>query len=974
MAEDLVAPATGDRSPSAAAQPTGSASATGEQSGSSASRVRARLTRFGGTRGPAYPALEPVLQAARANHPKADLGTVERAYVVAERAHRGQLRKSGDPYITHPVAVATILAELGMTPSTLVAALLHDTVEDTEYSLEQLRREFGPEVAMLVDGVTKLDKVTYGDAAQAETVRKMVVAMAHDIRVLVIKLADRLHNARTWKFVPAASAEKKARETLEIYAPLAHRLGMNTIKWELEDLSFATLYPKVYDEIVHLVAERAPAREEYLATVREQVGADLRNAKIKASVTGRPKHYYSIYQKMIVRGRDFTDIYDLVGVRVLVDTVRDCYAALGALHARWNPVPGRFKDYIAMPKFNLYQSLHTTVIGPGGKPVEIQIRTHDMHRRAEYGVAAHWKYKETAKGNGPQDAAGNDMTWLRQLVDWQRETADPAEFLDLLRDEIVHLVAERAPAREEYLAVVRDQVGADLRAAKIKATVTGRPKHYYSIYQKMIVRGRDFADIYDLVGVRVLVDTVRDCYAALGALHARWNPVPGRFKDYIAMPKFNLYQSLHTTVIGPGGKPVEIQIRTHDMHRRAEYGVAAHWKYKENAKSNGGTQTEAPGGGDMAWLRQLVDWQRETADPTEFLDSLRFEIAGSEVYVFTPKGDVIALPQGSTPVDFAYAVHTEVGHRTMGARVNGRLVPLDSTLENGDVVDVFTSKSETAGPSRDWLGFVKSPRARNKIRQWFSKERREEAIEHGKDSIAKAMRKQNLPMQRLLSHESLVALASEMRFADVSALYAAVGEGQVAASTVVQRLVQALGGETGAEEDLAETARPGPTARRVRTGDPGVVVRGVDDVWVKLAKCCTPVPGDDIVGFVTRGAGVSVHRADCINVEQLRQQPERMLDVEWSHTSSSLFLVQIQVEALDRARLLSDVTRVLSDHHVNILSAAVARSRDRVAMSRFVFEMAEPSHLASVLAAVRKIEGVFDVYRITGARPDDALR
>ncbi len=786
MTEDLAAPTAGDRSPQpSAGSSAGQAStASGEQNGSSGSRVRAALTRLGGTRGPAYPALEPVLQAARANHPKADLSTVERAYVVAERAHRGQLRKSGDPYITHPVAVATILAELGMTPSTLVAALLHDTVEDTEYSLEQLRREFGPEVAMLVDGVTKLDKVTYGDAAQAETVRKMVVAMAHDIRVLVIKLADRLHNARTWKFVPAASAEKKARETLEIYAPLAHRLGMNTIKWELEDLSFATLYPKVYDEIVHLVAERAPAREE-------------------------------------------------------------------------------------------------------------------------------------------------------------------------------------------YLAVVRDQVGADLRAAKIKATVTGRPKHYYSIYQKMIVRGRDFADIYDLVGVRVLVDTVRDCYAALGALHARWNPVPGRFKDYIAMPKFNLYQSLHTTVIGPGGKPVEIQIRTHDMHRRAEYGVAAHWKYKENAKN---ASDDGPASGDMTWLRQLVDWQRETADPTEFLDSLRFEIAGSEVYVFTPKGDVIALPQGSTPVDFAYAVHTEVGHRTMGARVNGRLVPLDSTLENGDVVDVFTSKSETAGPSRDWLGFVKSPRARNKIRQWFSKERREEAIEHGKDSIAKAMRKQNLPMQRLLSHESLVALATEMRFPDVSALYAAVGEGQVSAANVVQRLVQALGGETGAEEDLAETARPGPTARRVRTGDPGVVVRGVDDVWVKLAKCCTPVPGDDIVGFVTRGAGVSVHRSDCINVEQLRAQPERMVEVEWSHTSSSLFLVQIQVEALDRARLLSDVTRVLSDHHVNILSASVSTSRDRVAMSRFVFEMAEPSHLTSVLAAVRKIEGVFDVYRLTGARQDDAHR
>lgn len=750
------------------------------QNDSPSSRMRSRLGRFGARSGAAFPAIEPVLQAARTNHPKADLAVVEQAYVVAEKAHRGQLRKSGDPYITHPVAVATILAELGMTPSTLAAALLHDTVEDTDYSLDQLRREFGPEIAMLVDGVTKLDKVTYGDAAQAETVRKMVVAMSRDIRVLVIKLADRLHNARTWKFVAAASAEKKARETLEIYAPLAHRLGMNTIKWELEDLSFATLYPKVYDEIVHLVAERAPAREEYLATVREQVGADL------------------------------------------------------------------------------------------GK-------------------------------------------------------------------------------------------------AKIRATVTGRPKHYYSIYQKMIVRGRDFADIYDLVGVRVLVDSVRDCYAALGALHARWNPVPGRFKDYIAMPKFNLYQSLHTTVIGPGGKPVEIQIRTHDMHRRAEYGVAAHWKYKESAK-NAGTTDKDSAGNDMQWLRQLVDWQKETADPSEFLDSLRFEIAGSEVYVFTPKGDVIGLPSGSTPVDFAYAVHTEVGHRTMGARVNGRLVPLDSSLENGDVVDVFTSKSETAGPSRDWLGFVKSPRARNKIRQWFSKERREEAIEHGKDAIAKAMRKQNLPIQRLLSHESLVALANEMRYADVSALYAAIGEGQVSAGTVVQRLVQSMGGEPAAEEDLAEVARPGQTQRRVRTGDPGVVVKGVDDIWVKLAKCCTPVPGDEIVGFVTRGAGVSVHRSDCINVTSLRSEPERMVDVAWSHNSTSLFLVQIQVEALDRSRLLSDVTRVLSDSHVNILSASVSTSRDRVALSRFVFEMAEPSHLASVLAAVRKVEGVFDVYRITGAK------
>ena len=745
-----------------------------------ASRVRSRLVRFGTRNSGGSPALEPLMRAIRANFPKADFAPIEAAYAVAERAHRGQLRKSGDPYITHPVAVATILAELGMTTPTLVAALLHDTVEDTDYSLDQLRKEFGPEVAMLVDGVTKLDKVTYGDAAQAETVRKMVVAMSRDIRVLVIKLADRLHNARTWRFVAPSSAERKARETLEIYAPLAHRLGMNTIKWELEDLSFMTLYPKVYDEIVHLVSERAPAREEYLAVVRDQVGADLRSAKIKATVSGRPKHYYSIYQKMIVRGRDFADIYDLVGVRVLVDSVRDCYAALGSLHARWNPVPGRFKDYIAMPKFNLYQSLHTTVIGPGGKPVEIQIRTNDMHRRAEYGVAAHWKYKESAKAGQVMDAAGNDM----------------------------------------------------------------------------------------------------------------------------------------------------------------------------------------------AWLRQLVDWQKETADPSEFLDSLRFEIAGAEVYVFTPKGDVMALPAGSSPVDFAYAVHTEVGHRTMGARVNGRLVPLDSTLDNGDVIEVLTSKSESASPSRDWLAFVKSPRARNKIRQWFSKERREEAIEHGKDALAKAMRKQNLPIQRLLSHEALVALANEMRHSDVSGLYAAIGEGQVSATAAVQRLVQSMGGEPGTEEDLAETARPGRTTRRIRSGDPGVVVKGVDDIWVKLARCCTPVPGDDIMGFVTRGAGVSVHRSDCVNVEGLRAQPERIVEVEWTQGTSSMFLVQIQVEALDRSRLLSDVTRVLSDAHVNILSANVSTSRDRVALSKFVFEMAEPGHLASVLAAVRKVEGVFDVYRLTGSRAD----
>ncbi|MFD4399349.1 RelA/SpoT family protein [Kitasatospora sp. NPDC058397] len=768
--------------------------------GSSSGGMRARLARLGGQRSSVLnPVLEPLFRSIRANDPKADpalLRDIERAYAVAEKWHRGQKRKSGDPYITHPLAVATILAELGMDAATLMAGLLHDTVEDTDYGLETLRKDFGDSVALLVDGVTKLDRVKFGEAAQAETVRKMVVAMAKDPRVLVIKLADRLHNMRTMRYLKREKQEKKARETLEIYAPLAHRLGMNTIKWELEDLAFAILYPKMYDEIVRLVAERAPKRDEYLATVIDQVQGDLRGARITASVTGRPKHYYSVYQKMIVRGRDFAEIYDLVGIRVLVDTVRDCYAALGTIHARWNPVPGRFKDYIAMPKFNMYQSLHTTVIGPGGKPVELQIRTFDMHRRAEYGIAAHWKYKQRA--------------------------------------------------------------------------VAGASK--------------------------VRTDT-------------------------------------------------PTQVRKDD---------------------------KAGAVNEMAWLRQLLDWQKETADPSEFLESLRFDLASNEVFVFTPKGDVIALPAGATPVDFAFAVHTEVGYRTIGARVNGRLVPLESTLENGDAVEVFTSKAENAGPSRDWLGFVKSPRARNKIRAWFSKERREEAIEHGKEAIVRAMRKQGLPIQRILTGDSLVTLAHEMRYPDISSLYAAIGEGHVTAQNIVQKLVQALGGEEGATEDLAETATPTHDNRRAvrrrAKGDPGVIVKGVEDVWVKLSRCCTPVPGDPIVGFVTRGNGVSVHRADCVNVESLSQQPERMIDVEWAATQSSVFLVAIQVEALDRSRLLSDVTRVLSDQHVNILSAAVQTSRDRVAMSRFTFEMGDPKHLGHVLKAVRGVEGVYDVYRVTSAR------
>jgi guanosine-3',5'-bis(diphosphate) 3'-pyrophosphohydrolase len=723
-------------------------------------------------------AVDRLMKTVRLHHPKSDLALIERAYATAERAHSGQKRRSGEPYITHPVAVAQILADLGIGTKTLAAALLHDTVEDTDYTLDMLRRDFGDEVAMLVDGVTKLDKLKYGDSAQAETVRKMVVAMSKDIRVLVIKLADRLHNARTWGFVDEASATRKAQETLEIYAPLAHRLGIQAIKWELEDLSFSVLYPKLYIEIDSLVRQRTPQREEFVQLVIDSVNDDLKSAKIKGTVVGRPKQYYSIYQKMIVRGRDFDEIYDLVGIRVLVNSVRDCYAVLGSIHARWTPLPGRFKDYIATPKFNLYQSLHTTVIGPQGRAVEIQIRTPEMHQRAEFGVAAHWKYKERVNG----------------------------------------------------------------------------------------------------------------------------------------------------------GKSAEVASQVADT--------------------------------EMAWLAHITDWQAETSDPGEFLDNLRFEIGAKEVYVFTPQGKVIGLPAGATPVDFAYAVHTEVGHRTMGAKVNGRLVPLDSELASGDSVEVFTSKNPDAAPSQDWLNFVKSPRARNKIRQWFKIERREEAIEQGKDLITRAMRKQNLPLQKLMNQDSFTVVAGLLRYDDVAALYAAVGEGHVSTQSVIEKVVASLQTEAEAEDsELVFTPRS-RSSKELRHSDSGVLVRGAPDILVKLAKCCTPVPGDQIVGFVTRGAGVSVHRQDCHNVQSLLTEPERMIEVEWAPSSKSIFLVQIQVEALDRSGLLSDVTRVLSENHVNILSATVSTSSDRLALSRFVFEMGDTTHLDRVLNSVRRIDAVYDVYRV----------
>ena len=669
------------------------------------SRVRSGLVWFGARSKMTTPEIEPLVRALRANHPKADVSLIERAYATAEKAHRGQMRKSGEPYITHPVAVATILAEVGMTSPTLAAALLHDTVEDTDYSLEQLTADFGPAIAQLVDGVTKLDKIRYGERAQSETLRKMIIAMSRDIRVLLIKLADRLHNARTWRFVPVESAKKKARETLEIYAPLAHRLGMNMIKWELEERSFKILYPEIYEEIDQLVAERAPERDLYLREVISQIEEDLRRSGTQGTVTGRPKNHYSIYQKMIVRNKAFDEIFDLVAVRVLVETVRDCYAVLGALHGRWNPIPGRFKDYIAMPKFNFYQSLQTTVIGPGGKPVEIQIRTYEMHEHAEHGVAAHWKYKQNPNANS---------------LDSDRMSADE----------------------------------------------------------------------------------------------------------------------------------------------------------------------------QMNWLRALVDMERETGDPEEFLDSLRYEISGDEVYVFTPKGEVVVLPRGATPVDFAYSVHTEVGNRTVGAKVNGRLVPLNTRLESGQTVEVVTSKSDKAAPSRDWLAFVASPRARSKIKAWFSRERKEEAVEAGKESIARAMRKQNLPLQRLMNHDSVLSVATSLGYPDISGLYAAVGDGHISAQNIVSKLVENLGGGDGTEETLSEAVTPGGhlhSAPELSAKGQGVSVDGMNanDVWVKLARCCTPVPGDDIVGFITRGQGVSVHQHSCPNAVRLEGlHPERFVQVSWSSEHS----------------------------------------------------------------------------------------
>ncbi len=714
-------------------------------------------------------ALTPLLDAYRARHPKGDVSLFVRAYEAADRAHEGQLRRSGEAYITHPLAVATILAGLGLDDVTVAAALLHDAVEDTRLNVEDIDSEFGPAVAAIVDGVTKLDRISFDskEAQQAASMRKMLVAMAKDPRVLLIKLADRLHNMRTIAAMPEWKQKRTAHETLDIYAPLAHRFGIQDIRWQLEDLAFAAMHPRRYAEIEQMVATRAPERELYLAQVIDQVNERLEAARIDAQVTGRPKHLYSIYEKMVVKGKEFDEIYDLVGVRVLVESVKDCWAALGAIHGAWAPVQGRFKDYVNTPKFNLYQSLHTTVVGPQGKPLEAQIRTWEMHNRAERGIAAHWGYKEKASA------------------------------------------------------------------------------------------------------------------------------------------------------------------------------------------------------ADVAWLQRIVDWSAESSDPAEFLDSLKLDLDTDEVFVFTPKGDVTTLPRHATPVDFAYAIHTEVGHRCIGARVNGRLAPLDSELESGDSVEIFTSKVPAAGPSRDWLRIAVTPRARSKIRQWFSRERREDAIESGRDDLAKAIRREGLPLQKLNGSPLMASVVESLNYADLDALHAAVGEGHVSARSVAQRLAKELrGGEH--EEQLPTTVRQ---PRRPTGGGIGVHVEGLDEVMVRLSRCCTPVPGDEIIGFVTRGRGVSVHRADCANASALSsEEVGRLIEVEWDRERGGSFTAAVELKALDRSRLGVDVWKIIAEHHLNILRSETLTGADRVSRMRFEFELADPAHLESLLGALKRLDSIYDAYRVLPGR------
>ena len=692
-----------------------------------------------------------------AHHPDGDVDLLRRAYEVAAEAHTGQVRKTGDPYITHPLAVAHMLAGYGLDEPTLAAALLHDTVEDTNLTLSDLSMQFGDEIGRLIDGVTKLDRVRYSnrEQAQAATIRKMVVAMAQDVRVLIIKLFDRLHNLRTVHALREEKQRRVAQETLDVYAPLAHRLGVQEIKHEFEDRCFAILYPGPNAEIQAKLAERAPEREAFIEKMVDEISGILADSGIEAEVTGRPKHQYSIYRKMREQNRPFEDIHDLIGIRIITESMRDCYAALGLIHSHWVPVTGRFKDYIAMPKINLYQSLHTTVIGPDGKPLEVQIRTEEMHQRAEAGIAAHWRYKEGEAGQLP---------------------------------------------RMEFLA---------------------------------------------------------------------WG---------------------------------------------------------------------------------------EEEDPEEFLANLKLDLYQDEVFVLTPGGDVKPLPAGSTAIDFAYSVHTEVGHRCVGAKINGRLVPLSTRLQSGDIIEVLTSKAIEAGPSRDWLAFVRTGRAKSKIRQWFTKERRDQALSEGKEALQGLLKRETQGIPAAEKESLLESITAELGQKDLEALQVAIGEGTVSLDSVATRLTRLLNPET--EDDFFHPRRK----RSLDTAE--VVVEGQDDMLIHLARCCSPVPGDPIVGYVTVGRGVSVHRADCTNVSSLAERRERTVEVSWPPQSTSAFVVWIQVEALDRTRLLRDVTSVVSDTGGNITASSTHTGDDRVAILRYEVELSDPSQLPKLLADLRGVDGVFSSFRL----------
>jgi len=686
---------------------------------------------------------------------------------MARTAHASQNRSSGELYINHPIAVARIVADIGLDEVSIVAALLHDAVEDTEITIGDVESNFGSEVSAIVDGVTKLERLQFDskEAQQAATMRKMLVAMARDLRVLMIKLADRLHNMRTIAAVSHEKQQRVAQETLDIYAPLAHRLGMQEIKQQLEDLAFAALYPKRYAELDHLVATRAPERNVYLAKTIGQVQQWLEEVKIKAELTARGKHLWSIYEKMVQKGREFDDIYDLLAIRIVVESEKDCYTVLGAIHGHWKPIVGRFKDYIAMPKFNLYQSLHTTVVGPGGKPIEVQIRTQEMHQRAEWGVASHWAYKDTVSQ------------------------------------------------------------------------------------------------------------------------------------------------------------------------------------------------------GDIDWLNRIIDWQGEVSDPSQFLEILKTDLEQDELFVFTPKGRVITLPVMSTPVDFAYAVHTEVGHSCMGARVNGRLVPLDYKLASGDTCEVLVSRGETSEPSQDWLEFVVSPKARSKVKQWLTRERLEDLVENGRDELVERLRQAGLPAQKILSSQVLQDEVDLLSFEDANDFFAAIGDQRVDAVAIVERMSKRM--RDGVQPDQLSMSSIGATGL-ASTQKNGVHIEGMPDVLVRLSRCCTPVPPDEVMGFVTKGRGVTVHRSDCANAASLvAQDSARVVEVEWSSEgSNAMFVAAVEVKALDRSRLLRDVANALSDEHVNIVACTTHTGSDRVARMRFEFEFADPSHLLSVLRVIKRIDGVYDANRV----------